>query len=490
MTMASYRCMIVVVLLLIGADLRSQLNPTYPKVTEDRINAVEQNLGGWVQIEGQRKWNLKDRMKHYHVNGISMAVVNDFKLEWARGYGWADSGERRIVDVKTLFQAGSISKSLNAVGVLALVQKGKLDLYADINQYLQSWKFPYDSMAKGKKICLANLLSHTAGLTVHGFPGYEFGDTIPELSQVLDGRRPANTAAVRSAFEPSLRFQYSGGGTTISQLIVQDITGEPYAKYMSESVLVPMGMTASSYDQPPAMDKRNQLATAYYNDGKPVRGKYHIYPEQAAAGLWTNPSDLSKYIIETQLSLLGKSSEVLNQQMTRLRLTPYIDSTAALGVFIVKKGDEKYFSHNGVDEGFVAMYYGSLEGGKGLVIMANTYSTSILDEIANSIATVYQWKGFYKPKQKKIIALKDDQMAGYAGKYRLNNDTISIVKESDGLYMIDGDRHMKLLFTSTSDFIMYDAQGLELSFTKDAEGKISGFDLKREKNIMKAIRIG
>lgn len=475
--------------LCIAQDIQSQSNPVYSKETEEKIRAVEQNLGGWVQIEGQPRWTLTERMKHYHVNGISIAVINDFKIDWARGYGWADSGEHRPVDIRTLFQAGSISKSLNAVGVLALAQKGKLDLYHDINQYLSSWKFPYDSLSKGKKITVANLLSHTAGLTVHGFPGYQIGDTIPELQQVLDGKRPANTAAVRSQFEPSLRFQYSGGGTTISQLIVQDLTREPYVKYMSETVLSALGMDNSSYNQPPAKDKRNQLATAYYNDGKEVKGKYHIYPEQAAAGLWTNPTDLSKYIIETQLSLLGKSSKVLDQQMTILRLTPYIDSTAALGVFIVKKGDRKYFNHNGVDEGFVALYYGSLEGGNGVVVMANTYSTAILDEIANSVAVVYQWNGFYQPKQKKTIALNNDLMAPYVGKYKLNQDTIDIVKEKDGLYIVDGDNHMKLQFTSETDFFLFEAQGLELSFTRDNGGRLSGFDLKREKNVMKAVKI-
>jgi CubicO group peptidase (beta-lactamase class C family) len=473
-----------------STNLKAQTNPAYSKNIEEKIRAVEQNLGGWVQVEGETKWTLLDRMKHYHVNGISIAVVDDFKLEWARGYGWADSGQQRPVDTRTLFQAGSISKSLNAVGVLALAQNGKLDLYADINQYLRSWKFPYDSLAKGKKISLANLLSHTAGLSVHGFPGYEKGDTIPRLAQVLDGIRPANTPAVRSQFEPSLRFQYSGGGTTISQLIVQDQTQEPYDKYMGESVLLPMGMDNSSYTQPPATDKRSQLATAYYNDGKEVKGKYHIYPEQAAAGLWTNPTDLSKYIIETQLSLLGKSSKVLDQKMTKLRLTPYVDSTAALGVFILKKGDQKYFNHNGVDEGFVALYYGSMEGGKGMVVMANTYSTSILDEIANSIATIYGWKDFYKPQQKKLVAIKDDLMASYAGKYKLNKDTFDIIREKDGLYILDGDNHMKMLFTSESNFFIYEAQGLELSFTRDAQGKLMGFDMKREKNVMKAVKIG
>ncbi len=385
----------------------------YSPEIELKIKAVENNLGLWVRIDGDPNHTLKERMNFYHVNGVSIAIIKDYKIEWARGYGWADSVEQRRVTTGTLFQAGSISKSLNGVGVLKMVQDKRLNLYADVNDYLMTWKFPYDSLSeskyslsKSKKVTLANLLSHTAGLNVHGFPGYERGDSIPSLIQVLEGKKPANTSAVRSAFEPGLKFQYSGGGTTISQLILQDITRKPYDLFMWENVLKPMGMKNSFYTQPPSEEKQKLLASGYYNDGKEIKGKYHIYPEQAAAGLWTNPTDLAYYTIETQLALQGKSNKVLSQEMTKLRLTPYIDNSAALGVFIIKKGEQTYFQHTGVDEGFVSQYYGSMEGGNGVVVMANTYNTAILDEIINSVATVYEWKGFYNPVQRpKIITV-------------------------------------------------------------------------------------
>jgi CubicO group peptidase (beta-lactamase class C family) len=336
--------------------LYGQTNQKYSKEVETRITKVVNNLGGWVQIENKPfKWTLADRMKFYHVNGVSIAVIKDYKIEWARGYGWADSVEQRPVTTATLFQAGSISKSLNAVGILKLVQEGKLNLDSNINDYLKSWQFPYDSLSKGKKITLSNLLSHTAGLNVHGFLGYAKGDTIPTLVQVLNGEKPANSKAVRSMFEPSLKYEYSGGGIEISQLIAQDITGQPYDVYMWQNVLKPMDLIHSFYTQPPPAEKLSLLATGYYNDGKEVKGGYHIYPEQAAAGLWTNPTDLAHYVIETQLSLRGKSNKVLSQKMTKLMLTPYIDSSAALGVFITKEGSEKYFSHGGTDEGFVSI---------------------------------------------------------------------------------------------------------------------------------------
>ncbi|HMG16151.1 MAG TPA: serine hydrolase domain-containing protein, partial [Saprospiraceae bacterium] len=314
----------------------------YATEIESKIKEVENNLVLQVRIEGEPNQSLKEKMNFYHVNGVSIAVIKDYKIDWARGYGWADSIEQRRVTTGTLFQAGSVSKSLNAVGVLKMAQDKRLNLNADVNDYLTTWKFPYDSLSKSKKITPANLLSHTAGLNMHGFPGYEKGDTIPTLVQVLNGVTPANTSAVRSDFEPGLKFQYSGGGTTISQLILQDIAGKPYDEFMWDNVLKPMGMENSFYTQPPSEDKQKLLASGYYNDGKEVKGKYHIYPEQAAAGLWTNPTDLAHYIIETQLSLQGKSNKVLSQEMTKLRLTPYIDDRVGLGVFTMKKGEQTY----------------------------------------------------------------------------------------------------------------------------------------------------
>jgi CubicO group peptidase (beta-lactamase class C family) len=163
---------------------------------------------------------------------------------------------------------------------------------------------------------------------------------------------------------------------------------------MQDHVLRPMGMNNSSYRQPPPAQNQKILATAYYDDGKEVKGKYHVYPEQAAAGLWTNPTDLAKYVIEMQLSLQGQSNKVLTTEYTKLMLTPYIDKSAALGVFIDVHGGEKYFSHNGKDEGFVARYCGSFDGGNGVVVMTNTDDFPIVNEIVNSIARVYQWKDF------------------------------------------------------------------------------------------------
>ena len=172
-----------------------------------KIKAVEIGLEGAFKTKEQKPWTIWDRMRYYRIKGLSIAVISNYQLAWAKGYGWADDSLKIPVTTQTLFQAASISKSLNAVGVLKLVQDKKLDLYADINTYLGSWKFPYDSLSKGKKISVANLLSHTGGLTVHGFDGYEQGSVLPTLQQVLDGQKPANSDPIRSMYEPGLKSE-------------------------------------------------------------------------------------------------------------------------------------------------------------------------------------------------------------------------------------------------------------------------------------------
>jgi CubicO group peptidase (beta-lactamase class C family) len=371
---------------------------SFSQDVNDKIKLFENNLNHWDKSKS-KKWSLKERMAFYQVNAVSIAVIKDYKVEWVKAYGYADVSEKKLATTQTLFQAASISKSINSLGVLKLVEEGKLSLDADINDYLKEWKFPYDSISKGKKISLAKLLSHQAGLSTSGFAGYERGKDIPTTIQILDGLKPANSQPVRSIFEPDLKFQYSGGGITISQLILENVTGEKYEDYMMKNILTPLGMNNSSYNQPPAKERENILATAYNAYSKEVKGKFHIYPEKAAAGLWTNPTDLAKYIIDTQLSLVGKSNKIVSKEMSIKRLDN------KLGVFTMDFEGVKYFTHSGGNEGFRCNYIGSFENGDGIVIMTNDGSGRIIDDITCSIASMNNWKNFPLELRKESISL-------------------------------------------------------------------------------------
>src|SRR6185436_9257568 len=153
-------------------------------------------------------------------------------------YGVCAADQSTLVDPTTLFQAGSISKPVAAVAALRLVDAGRIDLDADVNDYLVSWKVPANEGWQ-PRVTLRHLLSHTGGLTVHGFPGYARGQAVPTLVQVLDGAKPANTAAVRDNAVPGTQSRYSGGGTTIVQQMLIDVMGKPFPALMRELVLDP-----------------------------------------------------------------------------------------------------------------------------------------------------------------------------------------------------------------------------------------------------------
>jgi CubicO group peptidase (beta-lactamase class C family) len=468
--------------------LAQQKNPTM----QEQIRAVENSLAPDV-VYGDRvpKWNLEERMRTAGVKGLGIAVIKDYQILWTKGYGWADEASGRKVTPTTRFQAASISKSINSLGLLKLVEQGKLDPEADINTYLKRWKFPYDSLSEGKKITLHHLLSHTAGLDVHGFPGYERGDSLPTIQQILDGQSPANTRKVRSLLAPGEIVKYSGGGTTISQLMLMDITGRDYAEFMRAEVLDPLGMKHSSFVQPPA--DTNELATGYYRNGQPVKGKYHVYPEQAAAGLWTTPSDLARYVIECQLAYAGKSKKVLSRDMMRKRMTPYIDSAAAQGVFIVNKNGNRYFNHNGGNEAFLCTSYGSLEGGNGVVIMINGENFGVIRELMNSVATVYQWKDFYTPAFKKLVSLSQAQMLAYTGDYRLGkDDSLQVSVCGKELCIRQGAQPapgFTLLFTDETHFEIAEVPNASFAVLKNEQGGVEALELTQNGMKQKLLKI-
>ena len=262
---------------------------------------------------------LHDRMTADRVPGISIAVIHNGEIEWAQGFGVAQL-DGAPVTAETLFQSGSISKPVAAMAALRLVQEGKLTLDTDVNQALASWKIPPSAAAPAAVVTLRELLNHTAGLTVHGFPGYAAGTPIPTLVQILNGERPANTAPVRLEAPPGTRLKYSGGGYTVIQQLLIDVSHEQFAKLMRDAVLAPIGMTRSTYEQPLPVRLRAGAATPYNADGTPVAGGPHTYPEMAAAGLWTTPTDLARYVIEIQRSLREDANHVLSVEMTKQML--------------------------------------------------------------------------------------------------------------------------------------------------------------------------
>ncbi len=393
--------------------------------TDDRISEVENGLRPPVLIEGDKTWTIADRMRFYHVQGVSIAVIRDSKIEWARGYGLADVEAKKAVEPDTLFQAGSISKPVAAMGALVLVEDGKLSLTGDINQYLKSWKVPGNAHTAKTAVTLEELLSHTAGLTVHGFPGYAAGEAVPTVPQVLDGAPPANTAPVRVDLDPGTEYRYSGGGYTIAQLAMTDVTGQPFPALMQKLVLHPLGMKESTYDQPLPAALVPLAAAGYRADGEPVPGKRHVYPEMAAAGLWTTPSDLARFAIGLQKMLAGGKgplTKAMAENMVRPRKDGY-----ALGLGVEGEGRAVYFTHSGADEGFQALLYASSNRGYGAALMTNSDTgIPLMREILRSIAATYFWDGFQVVPM-AAARLSPEELSRLAGHYRLDADTMLVI---------------------------------------------------------------
>lgn len=358
---------------------------------EERIRKIEATI---VDIPMGNKEPLRMSLSHlmelYKVPALSIAVIEDYKIAWAKGYGTIGMGSSTPVTTKTLFQAGSISKPVAAAGALYLVEHGKLSLDEDVNAKLKTWKVPENEFTKEQKVTLRRLMSHTGGLTVHGFPGYDADEKIPTLVQIFNGEKPANTPPIRVDVVPGTLERYSGGGVTIEQQLMMDLTGKAFPEFMRETVLDKIGMTDSSYEQPLPPARATMTAMGTYSDGKPVRGKWHVYPEMAAAGLWTTPTDLARFVIEIANSRHGKSNRVLSEKMTEEMLTPVMDG-AGLG-FFVEKENPGQFGHNGADEGFQALLTMNSETGKGVAIMADSDNgIAAADYVLRRVAQEYAW---------------------------------------------------------------------------------------------------
>lgn len=335
------------------------------------------------------------QMSKRHIPGVSIAVIQGGAIVKAKGYGVMDVTSRYVVTPDTLFQAGSVSKPVTAMGALALVDAGKLSLDSDINSVLKSWHVPENEFTKEKKVTLRRLLSHSAGTTVHGFPGYAVGEPIPTLVQVLNGDKPANTPAIRVDVAPGTIWRYSGGGYVVVQQAVIDVSGEAFPAYMRSHVLEPLGMTSSTYEQPLPVDLSPAAASGYFPGLKPVPGKWHVYPEMAPAGLWTTPSDLARFAIAVQRTLAGRASPVITQATALEMLSPQKTDNFGLGLALSGTGGSRRFGHDGRDEGFDTTLVAYRDSGQGAVVMINANDDShAVSRIVEAIADAYGWPDF------------------------------------------------------------------------------------------------
>jgi CubicO group peptidase (beta-lactamase class C family) len=343
--------------------------------------------------EGLGQLTVDELMQRFHVPGMTVAVIHDFQIHWIKAYGVADVQTGRKVTRDTAFQAASISKPVAAMAALHLAQEGKLSLDADINGVLKSWKVPQAG------VTARSLFSHTSGADDgFGFPGYDPAAPRPTAVQVLNGGPPSNVGPVKFVRPPFQAQKYSGGGLTVMQVALSDLVGKPFAELMQTQVLVPLGMTGSSYEQPPSASMTARAARAHNNNGSPMGAPFHVYPEQAAAGLWTTAGDLARFLIEIQTAVRGPAGKLLKQPAAREMVTPTGVGPFAVGMRVDKRGEGWYISHGGSNWGFRADILAHIRKGYGVVVLTNgDAGTSVISEIEARVAAAYGWDSLDKP---------------------------------------------------------------------------------------------
>lgn len=449
---------------------------------EARIRQIENNLMPGIIIAGQEEashFNIHDRMKHHKVPGLSIAFVDDGQIAWTRCYGYLSSDSLALVDSLTLFQAASISKPVAALAALRLVQEGKLELDQDVNTYIKGWQVEASPFTEGQPITLEHLLTHTAGLTVHGFEGYAQGDPVPNVIQILNGEEPANSDKIMPDTFPGSIWRYSGGGYTLMQKVVEDVTGQPFPQVMQERVLSKIGMNPSTYEQPLPERLHQNASVGHRPNGEKVAGNWHTYPEMAAAGLWTTPSSLARYIIEVQQSLKGKSNRVLSREMTEKMLAKHLGDWG-LGPALSGEGDSLRFSHGGANEGYRCQMMGFAHRGQGVVLMSNSDNgIALIGEVLRAISEAYGW-GVYTSETREVISLEPEQLEQFAGKYLLRDQQINLE-----LALKDGQLWAKQLWDG-AEYELYPKsalgffeleEGIDFQFNQNDAGAITGFSV-------------
>jgi CubicO group peptidase (beta-lactamase class C family) len=354
--------------------------------------AAERVASPSVQDIRQSLRFVPGRMAHYHVPGLSLACIHNGAVEWTQAFGVARVGGEPVMP-ETLFQASSIGMPVTAVAVLRLVEQGKLNLDADVSQYLRSWRLPTNRFTEQKKVTLRELLSHTAGTTVHSFEDYAAGEKVPTLVQVLNGESPANSAPVTIDFAPGSQFRYAGGNYAIIQQILTDVTGEPFPELMEELILQPLHMVHSTFQQPIPEKLRPLVGIPFDKDGNAIGGGPHTSPMTAVAGLWTTPSDLALFALAIQDALVGKPAAIVSPSTAHEMLRP-VRGNYALGFVIDGKGPNRYFFHPGANLGYLSFFF-AYEKGEGVVLMSNQqYSKALMLEVIHALAKQYGWTEF------------------------------------------------------------------------------------------------
>ena len=403
-------------------------------------------------------------MKFYDVPGISITVIKGYKVLWTKHYGVADRELNIPVTDKTLFNVGSLSKGVAALTVLSLVEQGKVNLEEDINKKLVSWKIPKNKYTKRAIITPKLLMNHSGGIILQYGQIYT-RENFPNITQYLKGELPAKTNPTIADRVPGTEFLYSNSGYAILQQMIEDVTRKPFYIIGEKNVFDVLGMNNSSFQQPISSETEKNASAAHVSN-RVLSKKRYFSPNAAAAGLWTTTYDYAKYVIELQKSYQGRSNKIISKSLTEQMLNSHISTQYGLGVFLMKRGNEIYFSHAGDNYGFFASFVSHRTDGNAVIIFTNTSSSSgILGEITRAVAKTYKWNSFLL-KSYKLGNISKNVKLKLTGRYKYGADQLIEVALQDGnLFFIDGEKEQ--LFHIGGNTFKVKSKAGEIKFSKD-----------------------
>ncbi|WP_298757900.1 beta-lactamase family protein [uncultured Psychroserpens sp.] len=427
--------------------------------TTDLTKRVETGLTTRIHIEGDSTWSIEERMEHYGIPGVSIAVIHHGEIAWTKAYGVVDKESKVPVTEHTLFQAAATSMPVTAYGALRFVEQHKLDLDEDVNSYLKSWKVPENEFNKESKVTIRNLLNHSAGIYPRGTGSYSINEEIPTLVEILNGAFPATNEPITVNKEPgeSVRFAYASY-VPIQQMML-DVEEKTFPEIMHEFVLQPLEMNNSTFNQSLTKEQLAMAATGYLSDGSMVEGRRHISPSMASSGLWTTAEDYAKFITNVQQTLDGKYTKGLSKDLTELMGTPYgVDNstwsfTLGLGFQLLNRKDEIYLRHHGWNTGFYTEIVAHRDKGYGVVVMTNSTFPEFNAEVIRSVAQTYNWDN-YVPVYKKM-KIEQSLVDEITGRYESDNVTVEVFEKDNLLFyknILDVEAH-ELIKVSDSNFV-------------------------------------
>ncbi|MFC2163828.1 serine hydrolase [Acidobacteriota bacterium] len=445
---------------------------TEESLTRKRIKAVETGLLKAVVFKGEdpERMELSERMQFYRVPGLSIAIIDKYEIEWAKGYGVVRAGSENPVFPDSLFQAASISQSLTALVLMHLSEQGKIELDTDVNTQLKSFKIPVSNVMKGKKFTPRSLLNHSAGLAPLKLAGYPPDKQLPALLDILQGKKPSDSPGVYVYDKPGTKVQYSELGFALLQQLILDIEEKPFHQIMSETVLVPLAMNQSTYELPLPDILRTSAVSGHSRQGEPVEGGWFQYSACAASGLWSTPSDLALFALDIMKTALGQSHTVAYPESVRMMLTSQLENKG-LGFDIEDIGDNLYFAQRGENEGFQCCLIGYPSRGQGAVIMVNSDNGAyLIEELLRSISDAYKWPHFI-PEIKTYYRLDPSIYTQYIGRYEVNPDYILTVTQEDYYLVIQptGQAPTRFFVESQTKFFSVDPY-IEIRFLKGDDG--------------------